>query len=278
MLTELVETSAKRRREVEAVGFGIPCLIDYDRRSGGLVGASADRSELAFADVMAERLALPVFMDNDGNLALLAEHRAGAARGERNAVMLTLGTGIAGAIMIGGEIYRGSQGAAGELGHVVISADGPDCGPGCPSRGCLESLASGTALVREALSVAQDRPHTRLGKALQSGREITGPLVSELAHDGDAEAIALLAALGEWLGVALAGIVNVFNPDVVVIGGGVIAAGELILAPARRVMRERALALPAAHVRVLAAHYGAEAGMLGAALLARDRLAGRVRV
>jgi glucokinase len=276
-LTEVVEEVRDAvGGEVEAVGFGIPCLIDQDR---GLAASSVHLpiNGIAFADVMAERLGLPVFMDNDGNLALLAEHRQGAAQGARNAVMLTLGTGIAGGILIGGEIYRGSQGAAGEFGHMVVWADGPECGAGCPNRGCLEALVSGTALVREALALAQRQPQSRLGRALTTGREITGPLVTELAHDRDPDAVTLLAGLGEWLGIGLVNIVNIFNPDVVVIGGGVIAAGELILEPARAVLAERALALGAAHVEVLAAHFGAESGMLGAALLAREQVQRRVR-
>lgn len=262
--------------EVDGVGFGIPCLIDHDR---GIAASSVHLplAGIAFADVMAERVGLPVFMDNDGNLALLAEHHAGAARDARDAVMLTLGTGIAGGILIDGELYRGSQGAGGELGHMVVWADGPDCGPGCPSRGCLEALVSGTALAAAARSVAEHSPHSELGKALTAGREISGPLVTELAYDGDPEALALLEGLGAWLGVGLANVVNIFNPEVVVIGGGVIAAGDLLLAPARRVIAERALAMPARHVRVEAARFGAGAGMLGAALLARERLAQRVR-
>ena len=276
-LTELVdEVRAAVAGEVEGVGFGIPCLIDQDR---GLAASSVHLpiNGVAFADVMAERIGLPVFMDNDGNLALLAEHRAGAAQGERNAVMLTLGTGIAGAILIGGELYRGSQGAAGELGHMVVWADGPPCGPGCPSRGCLEALVSGTALTTAALALARRSPASRLGQALADGREVSGPLVTELAFDGDADALALLAELGAWLGIGLVNVVNIFDPDVVVIGGGMIAAGELILAPARRVLAERSLALPAQHARVLGASFGAESGMLGAAVFARDRLDERVR-
>jgi glucokinase len=276
-LTELVdEVRDAVGGEVEGVGFGIPCLIDQEH---GLAASSVHLpiNGVAFADVMAERIGLPVFMDNDGNLALLAEHRAGAARGERNAVMLTLGTGIAGAIVIGGELYRGSQGAAGELGHMIVSAEGPRCGPGCPSRGCLEALVSGTALTRAALALASECPASRLGRALAAGQEVSGPLVTELAFDGDPEALALLDELGGWLGIGLVNVVNIFNPDVVVIGGGVIAAGELILARARGVVAERALALPAQRARVLAASFGAESGMVGAAVFARDRLGERVR-
>ena len=225
---------------------------------------------------MAERIGLPAFVDNDANLALLAEHRHGAARGERVALMLTLGTGVGGAIMIGGELYRGAQGAAGELGHMIVAPDGPDCGPGCPSRGCLEALTSGSALAREASAAAALDPASGLGRALAAGREIDGPLVSELARDGDPVALALLTALGEWLGIGLTSLVNIFNPDVVVIGGGVVGAGELILEPARRVLARRALAFPAEHVEIRAARFGAESGMLGAAVFARESIGRRV--
>jgi glucokinase len=262
--------------DVEAVGFGIPCLIDDER---GLAASSVHLpiAGIAFAEVMAERIGLQSFVDNDANLALLAEHRHGAARGERVAVMLTLGTGVGGAILIGGERFRGAQGAAGELGHMVIQPDGPDCGPGCPGRGCLEALVSGSALARDALAAARREPASGLGRALAGGREIAGPLVTELALDGDAVARDVLIALGEWLGIGLASLVNIFNPDVIVIGGGVIGAGELILEPARRVLSRRALAMPAEHVEVRPAHFGAESGMLGAAMLAREQSRRRVR-
>ena len=276
-LTALVdEVRQGVRGEVEGVGFGIPCLIDQERH---LAASSVHLpiEGLAFADVMAERLGIPAFMDNDGNLALLAEHYAGAARGEQNAVMITLGTGIAGGVVIAGELYRGAQGAGAELGHMIVDADGPECGPGCPSRGCLEALCSGSALARDALAFARSAPDSRLGRALAQGREINGPLVTELAFDGDPQATMLLTTLGEWLGIGIANVANIFNPDVVVVGGGVMAAGELILGPARRVVVDRALALPAAHLRVTPARFGADAGMLGAALFARERLRQRVR-
>jgi glucokinase len=261
--------------ELDAVGFGIPCLMDDERR---LAASSVHLpiSELAFAEVMAERIGLPAFVDNDANLALLAEHRRGAARGERVALMLTLGTGVGGAIMTAGELYRGAQGAAGELGHMIVAPDGPDCGPGCPGRGCLEAVTSGSALARDARAAAARDPASALGRALAAGREVDGPLVSGLARDGDAAAGELLTVLGEWLGIGLTSLVNIFNPDVVVIGGGVVGAGELILEPARRVLRQRALAFPAEHVEIRAARFGAEAGMLGAAVFARESIGRRV--
>jgi glucokinase len=260
---------------VEAVGFGIACLVDDER---GVAASSVHLpiAGLAFAETMTERLGLPAFVDNDANLALLAEHRHGAARGERIALMLTLGTGVGGAIMAGGELYRGAQGAAGEFGHMIVDPNGPNCGPGCPSRGCLEAWTSGTALAREATAAARRDRAGALGRALAAGWEIDGPLVTGLALDGDATALAVLTSLGEWLGVGLSSLVNIFNPDVVVIGGGVSGAGELILEPARRVVARRALAVPAQHVAIRGARFGAEAGMFGAALAARESLERRV--
>lgn len=254
---------------VEAVGVGIPSTIDAVR-GVSVFSTHLPLAGVAVADLLAERLGLPVFMDNDANLALLVEQRAGAARGARDALMLTLGTGIGGGIVIDGRVYRGAQGGAGELGHVVVEQDGPPCQGNCPNRGCLEVMASGSALVREAVAVARERPRSALGAALASGREITGPLVTELGHDGDDAAREVLALIGRRLGVGIASLVNVFDPDVVVIGGGVVAAGDLVLEPARAEMRARALPLGRDHVRIVAAHFGEESGMLGAALLARD--------
>jgi glucokinase len=221
---------------------------------------------------MSERLGLPCCFDNDANVALLAEHRRGAAIGERVALMVTLGTGVGGAIMAGGELFRGARGGAGEFGHMIVDPDGPPCGPGCPSHGCLEAWTSGTALAREARAAAQRDGAGALGRALAQGREIDGPLVTQLARDGDESALAVLRTLGEWLGVGLCSLVNIFNPDVVVIGGGVSGAGELVLEPARRVLAGRALAASAQHVAIRAARFGDEAGMFGAALLARESI------
>lgn len=259
---------------VGAVGVGIPATIDAVR-GVSVYATHLPLAGVAVADLLAERLGLPVFMDNDANLAMLVEHRAGAARGAHDALMLTLGTGIGGGIVVDDRIYRGSQGAAAELGHVVVDQDGPPCQGNCPSRGCLEVMASGSALVREATALAGERPRSALGHALGAGRPITGPLVTELAHDGDDAAREVLALIGRRLGVGIASLVNVFDPDVVVIGGGVVAAGELLLEPARAEMRSRALPPARDHVRVVAASFGEESGMLGASLLARDALARR---
>jgi glucokinase len=213
-----------------------------------------------------------VFADNDANVAVIAEHRAGAARGYNEVVMLTIGTGIGGGLILGGRPYRGAIGSAAELGHVVIEIDGPPCQGNCPNHGCVESLASGTALAREALRLARERPGSGLALALEDGRELVGPLVTELAYDGDEAALEVIELIGSRIGVALANYVNIFNPEVIVIGGGVIGAGELLLAPARAVVAERSLPPSRDEVKIVAARFGVEAGMIGAAALAFDGL------
>jgi glucokinase len=258
--------------EIAAVGFGIPCL--FDQRTGrAVIAVNLPLADIRFADVMAERLGLPVFVDNDANVATLAEHRAGAARGANDVALMAIGTGIGGGLILDGRLYRGSVGAAAELGHMVIDMDGPRCQGNCPNHGCVEALASGTALAREAVRIAHEQPASGLGRALAKGRELAGPLVTELAHDGDPAALEVLELVGSRLGVAIANLVNIFNPEVVVMGGGVMAAGELLLAPARRQLAERALPPGRDMVRIVPAEFGVEAGMIGAAALAFDGLA-----
>jgi glucokinase len=268
-VAEVREAVAASAGPVRAVGFGIPCLIDQERGMA-VMAVNLPIVDLPFRDLMAERIGLPVFVDNDANVAMLAEWRFGAARGAGDAALLTIGTGIGGGLVVGGELARGAQGAGAELGHMVVDADGPPCQGACPNRGCLEAVASGTALTRAARRLAVERPSSALGRALAGGREITGPLVTELAHDGDAAAIDALAEIGRWLGVGIGNLVNMLNPDVVVIGGGVIAAGELLLEPAREVVAARALSPSREHVSIVPTRFGAESGMLGAAALALD--------
>ena len=221
---------------------------------------------------MSERLGLPVVVDNDGNAAMLAEARSGAAAGARHAVMVSLGTGIAGGLLLNGEVYRGATGVGAELGHVVLQLHGPDCPGGCPGQGCFEALVSGNAIGREGLRVAQEQPDSQLGRRLAAEQEISGGVVTELAHEGDPLAREVLDEVGQRLGYGLVGLVNTFNPEVIVIGGGAVRAGEMLLEPARAVVAERALEPARAVVRIVAAHYGDEAGMMGAALLAFDHL------
>jgi glucokinase len=257
--------------ETFAVGLGVPCLIDQEREMA-VMAVNLAWHEIDLRAVMSERLGLPVSVENDANAAMLAEHRAGAARGAQHAAMLTIGTGIGGALLLNGELYRGARGGAGELGHMVVDEDGPPCQGNCPNHGCLESIASGTALAREALRVARATPDCELGRALVAGRAITGALVTELAHDGDTAARDVVALIGTRLGVGIGNLINMLNPEVVVVGGGVIAAGELLLAPARDVVAGRALPPSRQAARISRAHFGVESGMVGAGALALESL------
>jgi glucokinase len=259
--------------ELLAVGLGMPCLIE-PATGVALACNHLPLADVAVRDLMAERLGLPVVVDNDANVALLAEWRHGAARGAEHAVMLTVGTGIGGALVVDGRLVHGSRGAAAELGHMVIDVDGPPCPGRCPNHGCLEAVASGLALGREGLRVAHGAPESELGRALAAGREITGALVTELAHDGDAAARDVIALVGERLGIGITSLINLLDPEVVVVGGGAIAAGELLLAPAREVVARRALAPARDRARVVPARFGAESGMLGAAVMAFDAIMG----
>jgi glucokinase len=273
VLDVVAEVRAGVSREISAVGFGIPCLIDQERGKA-VMAVNLPLADLDFRAVMSERLGLPAFVDNDANVAALAEHRAGSARGCDHMAMLTIGTGIGGGLILSGELYRGARGAAGELGHMVIDEHGPPCQGNCPNHGCLETMASGTALTREALEAAREHPESDLGRSLAAGREITGALVTELAHDGDGRAREVIELIGSRLGVGIVNLVNMLNLEVVVVGGGVIAAGDLLLEPARKVLAERGLRPSREQVRIVRAHFGAEAGMVGAAALALEGIAG----
>ena|SRR5436190_442073 len=269
IMIEAVEEVRAASPDVVAVGFGIPALVQRDTGVSRW-STHLPLEEVPFRDLMSERLGLPVAVDNDSTVALIAEHRFGAARGVSHAALIALGTGIGGGLLLDGRIYRGADGLGAELGHIVVDFDGPDCQGDCPGRGCLEVLASGTAIGVAGREAARGRSDSELAKRVAAGREITGALVTELAHDGDPVAVETLAEVGRRLGAGITSVVNALNPEVVVIGGGAVAAGELLLGPAREVVASRALPPVRERVRIVPAHFGDESGMLGAALLALD--------
>jgi len=270
LLVREIGEAREQRSGIQAVGMGVPATIDHEK---GLAVAAVNLpiENLPIRDLIVERTALPTFVDNDANVAALAEHLFGAARGADNAVMLTIGTGIGGGLILGGEIYRGATGAGAELGHMAIQMDGPGCQGNCPNRGCVEALASGTALGREGKAAAESNPDSALGKLLAEERPVDGKAVTVAAQDGDETAIGVFDLVGGRLGVALASFANIFEPEVIVVGGGVMAAGELLLTPARRELEARALR-PMNRTPVVAAELGEDAGMIGAAAMARIEL------
>lgn len=260
-------------RPVSAVGVGAAGFVDTD---GAVVRFSPHLSwrDEPLRDALQGRLGLPVAVDNDANVTALAESTFGAGRGFRNIVCLTLGTGIGGALVLDGRVYRGSNGMAGEFGHMQVVPDGRACE--CGNRGCWEQYASGNVLVRgaQALAASGAPEGARLGQRLaaqengQPGAAVTG-----LALEGDAAALALFEEVGAWLGRGLASLVAAFDPELLVVGGGLSAAGELLLRPARETMRASVTGRgfrkePA----LVGASLGPEAGVIGAATLARSLL------
>lgn len=222
-----------------AVGVGAAGLVDLD---GRIVAAPHIAwTDLPLRDMVADRVGLPVVVDNDANVAAWGEYVHGAGAGRGDQVLLTIGTGIGGGLVLGGRLYRGANGFGAEIGHMLVDADGPPCA--CGARGCFETLASGGAI---------------------------GAETGEEALRGDAEAVARVAEAGRWLGIGCASLINIFDPDIVIVGGGAAARlGELLLAPARAsldnaVMYADVRAIPP----LVSASLGADAGVVGAAALA----------
>lgn len=255
LLTAIVDAVHGLPRDgAAAVGFGLPSTID--QRTGTVDGSvNIPLGRVRFRELMRERLGLPVAIDNDANVATLAEWRLGAARGAADVVMLTLGTGVGGGLIVGGRPYRGWA----ELGHIVVVADGPPCQGTCTGRGHLEALASGTAA---------DAAAQRLW-----GGDAGAEQLVERARDGDGAAVEALSEIGHLLGAGIGSLVNVFHPAVVVVGGGFgMGAGELLLAPAVETARREALEPARESLRVVSAELGEDAGLIGAGLLAAELL------
>jgi glucokinase len=218
-----------------------------------------------------ERTGLTTTVENDANAAAWGEFRFGVGSEVSHLIFITLGTGVGGGVISHGVLLRGAQGAGGEMGHITIQATGPRCS--CGNHGCLEALASGTAIARRAREVASERPDSALGQ-LAVERALLGEDVAELARQGDEAARSVLEETGVWLGIGLAGFVNVFNPEVIAIGGGAARAGDLILDAARREVHLRAMSPGRDFAEVKEATLGAQSGLLGAAALARDPSSG----
>ena len=256
---------------VEGIGVGVASMVDF---AGGRVVESVN---LPLADVplrerLEERFGLPVVIDNDATAAAIGEHAYGAGVGASEMLMLTLGTGVGGGIVSGGRPSRGASGAAAEFGHIILDVNGPDCPANCPGRGCLEAYVAGPAMGAAALAAARLEPDSALGRAYAAGRRVDSRLLTRLAQDGDEGAVAVLERAGEYLGAGLVTLSNIFDPEVIVIGGGAAAAGELLFAPARRVLAARGLPPSRDRVRVVPAALGADAGFIGAAALALTEL------
>jgi glucokinase len=272
LLDELDDAIAELLEEdIRAIGVGLPSTIDQ-RQGRAVSSVNIPLAGIDFRDHLTSRFGLPAAIENDANAAALAEHRLGAGRGTQHMIMLTLGTGIGGGLILDGKLYRGAVGAAGELGHITLELDGPPCQGACPGRGHLEALASGTATDKLAVERAAEHPEGDLGRAAAEGRAVDARLAVDLAAEGPGDARELLERVGFVLGTAIASYVNIFNPEVVVLGGGFARAGDLLFEPARKVVTERALPPGRDLMRIVPALLGPEAGLIGAGLVGFEAL------
>jgi glucokinase len=257
-----------------AIGVGVPSQIEY---STGTVETSVNipLTGVPLRAELGRRFGVPVFVDNDANCAALAEAQL---VGCDHLVMLTLGTGVGGGVIVGGRIFRGAHGLGAELGHFTVNADGPHCPGNCPNSGCLEAYCSGQALERDATELGEDKPGSRLARALDDDGKVSGRELVTAAEEGDPDALLIFDRFARMLGVGIAGYVNVFEPERLVIGGGLLRASHLFFQ--RAVQEAAARALPALWRRteVSLARGGTDAGVIGAGVLAAqeiDGLAGR---
>ncbi len=250
------------------LGVGVSAAGPIDAATGVISNAPnlPGWRNVPLASLLTEQLGVPVLLENDANAAAVAEHTFGAGRGSRQMIYITISTGIGGGIIVDGRLYRGAAGAAGEIGHVMLVPDGPLCG--CGQRGCLEALASGTSMAREARAAVAAGNSPALQRIADEGRELTAEAVSEAAAGGDPAAAEIIASAAQWLGMGLVVLVHLFNPERIIIGGGASNIGEPLLGPAESTMRRHAFPAMAGAVQVLQARHTDQAGVLGAAALA----------
>jgi glucokinase len=277
LLEATVEAArAVRTDDVEAIGIGAAGLVES---STGILTYAPNLAwrNVGLAEHIGGALGLPAIADNDATVAAWGEYRFGAGRGSRHLLLVTVGTGIGGGIVTDGRIYRGAHGFAAEIGHIIVEPGGPLCG--CGNHGCWEQVASGHAIERAGREAAERYPHSGIARLAEGVPDrVTGSLVTRAAQDGDDTARAILAKVGRRLGEGIAGLVNVLDPQIVVVGGGAVTAGDLLLEPARRAF-VAAVEAPDARpaVPIVPAELGNDAGVVGAALLALEELVGTPR-
>ncbi|MHB8780650.1 MAG: ROK family protein [Candidatus Geothermincolia bacterium] len=254
-----------------ALGVGFAGFVDFAR---GVISFAPNLGihDLFLRDELERRLALPVFVDNDANVAALAESRLGAGRGLNDMVQLTLGTGIGGGIIIDGRVYRGATGTAGEIGHMVLEARGALCG--CGARGCFEALASGTAIERMAREAIRARPDSLLARMAAEAGELEGEIVDSAARQGDPDALDIYETVGFYMGLGIGNLVNLLNPERIVLSGGVSRSLDLFAQKMLATIQEGTVELSRTSMQVVLAQLeGEEVGAQGAALLALESLA-----
>ena len=272
-IDEAVVKSGFKRTQIGGLVAACPGPIDIEK---GIVAKAPNLPRwynVPVRQIMEDEFKIPTFLTRDTNAAVLGEVRLGAGVGLQNVIYLTVSTGIGGGIVIGGKLYHGTTGAAGEIGHMIILENGPACP--CGRHGCLESLASGTAIARMAKERLRGWESSILTNMVNGDiDEIKAEHIAKGARQGDPLCQDVVNVAGYYLGVGLGNIVNIFNPQMIIIGGGVSAMGEMFLRPARKSMKAHAFKMPAGIVRVVKAKLGADSGILGAAIYGHQMIGG----
>jgi len=267
-LQEVLAKAGLGQGDLAAVGICSPGPCDID---AGVISSAPNLPgwrDVPICRSLEERLGVPTRLENDANAAALGEHVYGAGRGCRHLIYMTVSTGIGGGLIIDGRLYRGATGVAGELGHMTIEPDGPLCG--CGNRGCLEALASGTAIAARGEELVAQGGSALLVRLAQEEDDLTAETVSRAADQGDIACQGIIQRAGYYLGIGLASYVNIFNPEVIIIGGGLAKAGELLLAPARAEMAARAMPEALKAVQLKMAELGDYGGVMGMVALLRE--------
>ncbi len=256
------DSAGKKGLRIAAVGVGAPGIIQSDT---GVVVKSPnfpDWNNLPLKNELELALGLPVTVENDANAAALGEQWRGAGKGIGSMILLTLGTGVGGGIVLNNQIWQGADGMAGELGHMTIIPDGRQCG--CGNTGCLEMYASARGIVQSY--------RERNEKASSAGGEITSEYVYEAAGRGDPDALAVMQGMGRMLGIGIANLINIFNPEMIVLGGRVKDAWQLFIDATRGEIKKRSFEVPAARTKIVPSQLGDDAGIVGAAAAALQKL------
>lgn len=266
-LRELAQVARLPLSALEGVGCSVPGPLE---RESGVVLFSPNLGwrNVRLAELLEEHLDLPVEIEDDARCAALGEAWKGAARGASNAVYLTISTGIGSGVIINGHIYRGAHGFAGEVGHITLDAAGPPCA--CGNVGCFEALASGSAIAARARQAIRHGDETMLTQFASDTEQLTAEQVIEAAGSGDAVAVRIIEVVGSFLGVGLAAIASSFDPEIIVLGGGVMNRAELLLKRAQETFQARAVPPLGSLVPVIPAALGDESGLWGAATLLMD--------
>ena len=272
-IEELLDKESLRLSMIHSIGIASAGIIDINR---GLITHSPNLlgwRDIPLRHLVADKYGIDTFLLNDASAAALGEHRYGAGKGVKNLIYLTVSTGIGGGIIIEDKLYLGASGCAGELGHMTIKTDSSSCQ--CGNNGCLETLASGTAMAREAkerIGAGENTVLVEMAKGVIE--DITAETISIAARNGDSLALAVISEAASYLGVGMANLVNIFNPEMIIIGGGASKIGDLLFNPAIQEMRRRAFKLTAQAVRVVPAELGGNAEVIGVAIFAREQKTG----